>query len=323
MVGMGHLGPVQGWFAAQLNEALDGVLAAARNVHKFDPVIRLPLVLGLALLLDSLRAPRPVAGTSTPTAPSALAFRSVSWLAIVAVLGAAIPGIVGRMAPAGQVLEVPGYWEEAGAWLDDRGEEGAALMSPGIGVAQFVWGSTNDEPLEFLVEEGRFGVRSNIPFVPPGNIRALDAIEERLTQGRPSRGLAPFLARSGVQYLVVRNDVIKAPDIPDTVLLHQALDGSPGLRRLVGFGPDLGGAAYLLRRRRPQRRQRWLADQLPGDRDLRGGGGRPRCRGGGRAADRRRGTGVPPRPRRRRHRSTRSRRCSPRTPTPTSRRPDR
>ncbi|WP_165354358.1 alpha-(1-_3)-arabinofuranosyltransferase domain-containing protein [Nocardioides glacieisoli] len=247
MVGMGHLGPVQGWFAPQLNEALDGVLAAARNVHKFDPVIRLPLVLGLALLLDSLRAPRPVAGTSTPSAPSPLAFRSVSWLAIVAVLGAAIPGIVGRMAPAGQVLEVPGYWEEAGAWLDDRGEEGAALMSPGIGVAQFVWGSTNDEPLEFLVEEGRFGVRSNIPFVPPGNIRALDAIEERLTQGRPSRGLAPFLARSGVQYLVVRNDVIKAPDIPDTVLLHQALDGSAGLRRLVSFGPELGGSAYLLR----------------------------------------------------------------------------
>ncbi|GAA5130565.1 alpha-(1-_3)-arabinofuranosyltransferase [Alloalcanivorax gelatiniphagus] len=254
MVGLGHLGDVQGWFAPQLNAALDGVLAAARNVHKFDPIIRLPLVLGIALLLETLASQR--ARASAPDTPGTsglvragdaapAAFRSVAWLAVIAVGGAAIPGIVGRMAPSNLVSEVPGYWVEAGAWLDDRGEEGAALMSPGIGVAQFVWGSTNDEPLEFLVEEGRFGVRSNIPFVPPGNIRALDAIEERLTQGRPSRGLAAFLARSGVEYLVVRNDVIKAPDIPDTVLLHQALDGSPGLVRAAGFGPNLGSPAHF------------------------------------------------------------------------------
>ncbi|KQV69779.1 hypothetical protein ASC64_08115 [Nocardioides sp. Root122] len=246
MVGMGHLGAVQGWFAPQLHEALDGVLAAARNVHKFDPIIRLPLVLGLAMLIDGLKAPSVLPGARRSVEASPAAYRSVAWLAVVAVLGAGLPGIVGRMAPDRLVGEVPDYWVEAGAWLDAQGDEGAALMSPGIGVAQFVWGSTNDEPLEFLVEEGRFGVRSNIPFVPPGNIRALDAVEERLAQGRPSRGLAPFLARAGVRYLVVRNDVIKAPDIPDTVLLHQALDGSPGLRRLTGFGPDLGSAAYLL-----------------------------------------------------------------------------
>jgi len=260
MVGMGHLGEVQGWLAPQLNSALDGVLAAARNVHKFDPVVRLPLALGIALLLEALASQRSTvpAGGATSGSPvteapvrvgdagASAAYRSVAWLAAVAVVGAALPGIVGRMAPADLVAEVPGYWVEAGAWLDARGEEGAALMSPGIGVAQFVWGSTNDEPLEFLVEKGRFGVRSNIPFVPPGNIRALDAIEERLTQGRPSRGLAPFLARAGVEYLVVRNDVIKAPDIPDTVLLHQALDGSPGLRRTTGFGPNLGSPAHFV-----------------------------------------------------------------------------
>lgn len=260
MVGMGHLGAVQGWFAPQLNDALDGVLAAARNVHKFDPVIRLPLVLGIALLLDSLAAQRsttPAGVAVTGRRPADVqdratehgapaAYRSVAGLTAIAIVGAALPGIMGRMAPSDLVAEVPGYWVEAGAWLDARGEEGAALMSPGIGVAQFVWGSTNDEPLEFLVEEGRFGVRSNIPFVPPGNIRALDAIEERLTQGRPSRGLAPFLARAGVEFLVVRNDVIKAPDIPDTVLLHQALDGSPGLRRTTGFGPNLGSPAHFV-----------------------------------------------------------------------------
>lgn len=244
LVGMGHLGAVQGWFAPALHDALDGALAAARNVHKFDPIIRLPMVLGIALLLDTLRTPDFLT-VDRRGRQRAFAFGSVAWLAIVAVVGAAVPAIQGRMAPAGLISEVPQYWIEAGQWLDDQDHEGAALMSPGIGVAQFVWGTPNDEPLEFLVKEGRFGVRSNIPFVPPGNIRALDAIEERLTQGRPSEGFAPFLARSGVQYLVVRNDVIKAPDIPDTVLLHQALAGSPGIRRLRGFGPNLGSVGHF------------------------------------------------------------------------------
>ena len=56
LVGMGHTGTLQGWFAEPLRAALDGPLAAARNVHKFDPIIRLPMVLGIALLLDSLLA---------------------------------------------------------------------------------------------------------------------------------------------------------------------------------------------------------------------------------------------------------------------------
>ena len=244
LVGMGHTGSLQGWFAEPLQAALDGPLAAARNVHKFDPVVRLPMVLGIAFLLQALTS-REYWGRTRSGRLRPLTYASLSVLAAIAVAGAAAPAVQGRMAPAGAIREVPGYWEEAGAWLDGQGNEAVALMSPGVGVAQFVWGTPNDEPLEFLVEKGRFGVRSNIPFVPPGNIRYLDAVEERLTQGRPSRGLAPYLARAGIRFLVVRNDVIKAPDIPDTVLLHQALEQSPGIRRQKGFGPNLGSAPYL------------------------------------------------------------------------------
>ncbi|WP_165356866.1 alpha-(1-_3)-arabinofuranosyltransferase domain-containing protein [Nocardioides zhouii] len=245
MVGLGHTGALQGWFAGPLQSALDGPLAAARNVHKFDPVVRLPMVLGIAFLLEALTAREYWARTRSG-ALRPLTYASLSVLAVIAVAGAAAPAVQGRMAPLGAINEVPGYWEEAGAWLDGQGDEAVALMSPGVGVAQFVWGTPNDEPLEFLVEEGRFGVRSNIPFVPPGNIRYLDAVEERLAQGRPSAGLAPYLARAGVRFLVVRNDVIKAPDIPDTVLLHQALEQSPGIVRQKGFGPNLGSEPYLL-----------------------------------------------------------------------------
>ena len=88
-------------------------------------------------------------------------------------------------------------------------------------------------------------MRNAVPLAPPGNIRMLDAIEQRLAQGEPSPGLSTFLRRAGVGVLVVRNDLVRTADVPDPVLVHQALDGSPGLHRVATFGPQVGGEAHL------------------------------------------------------------------------------
>ena len=249
MVTAGHLGSVQGWFAEPMHAWLDGVLSPARNIHKFDPVVRLPLVLGVAWAIEVVltRVRRPVEDPGSGREEFA-AFghaaqrRAILGLALVAVAGASAPALLGRMTPTGGFTEVPGYWQETARWLDREG--GLALLLPGSSFASYQWGTPRDEPLQFL-GDSPWAVRNAIPLAPAGNIRMLDAIEDRMAQGKPSPGLAAYLVRAGVRHLVVRNDLKRSGDVPDPVLVHQALDESPGLKRVWSFGPIVGGEGHV------------------------------------------------------------------------------
>ncbi len=251
MVTAGHLGDVQGWGAPTLHSLLDGALAPLRNVHKFDPVVRLPLVLGLAwsvdLLWSGLRAQDGADATALELTARRASLRILMGTAVVAVVAASMPAFTGRVTPSAAVLSVPDYWTEAADWLAKSPEEGQALLVPGSSFGTYVWGSPRDEPMQYLARS-RWGVRNAVPLTPPGNIRMLDAIEARLAQGKGSPGLSTYLGRAGISFLVVRNDLARVPDIPDPVLVHQAIGSSPGLQRVASFGPDVGGEAHLNRR---------------------------------------------------------------------------
>ncbi len=251
LVTMGHLGAVQGWAATDLSALLDGALAPLRNVHKFDPVLRLPLVLGLAWMVDHLLAGLRTRHTADPSGgqPGGRTFARVNTYAVVAttvvaVLGAALPVLAGRVTPAGGALGVPDYWPQAAGWLANADDSGTALLVPGSSFGTYVWGSPRDEPLQALADSP-WAVRNAVPLAPPGNIRMLDAIERRLAQGQGSPGLAAYLRRAGITHLVVRNDLQRSSDIPDPVLVHQALADSPGIEPAVDFGPGIGGEAHL------------------------------------------------------------------------------
>ena len=124
LVTMGHLGVVQGALAEPLHSALDGVLAPLRNLHKFDPVIRLPLALGVAHLCGSLlrRARRP--GRAAQVARAGVV------AVVLALVTTASPAIAERLAPPIGFEGVPGYWADTAGWLADAQPSGRALLVP-------------------------------------------------------------------------------------------------------------------------------------------------------------------------------------------------
>ena len=252
VVTAGHGGALQGWFGGLERHALDGVLAPLRNVHKFDAVIRLPLVLGLAHLVSVMgaRAAGAVAGArrQSDVVGERVAYAGVLLLCVVSVAGAASPALTGRLGPTNDFESVPGYWARTAAWLDENSEDTTAVLVPGSSFGFYLWGDADDEPLQPLASSP-WAVRNAVPLAPAGNIRMLDALEAQLASGRPSVGLAGYLRRAGIGHLVVRND-LRDVDQPAPVLVHQALDGSPGVRRVAEFGPRLGNPARLSGKRR-------------------------------------------------------------------------
>lgn len=253
MVTWGHDGSTSGWFSSVLHGHLDEALAPLRNVHKFDPIIRLPMVLGVGLLLDrglaELRARR-AAHTPEATGLTTVFQRGSSaalvGLAVVGLLGSTLPATSAALTTTKPVFGTPGYWQDTADWLEEHSDGGVALLAPGSGFGTYVWGEPRDEPMQWLAGS-RWAVRNAIPLAPPGNIRMLDAFEARMAQGLPSPGLASYLRRAGVQYVVVRNDLAPSSDVPDQVLVHQPLASSPGLRLVETFGPEVGGEPYIER----------------------------------------------------------------------------
>ena len=231
LVSLGHTGAVQGIAAPALQEALDGVLAPLRNTHKFDLVIRLPLALGVGFAVDALcrRAAR-----RSPAGPRVIA----AGMAMLIAIGA-WPMATGTLVRDRSFAAIPDYWPQTAEWLAAESPEGRALLVPGASFGIYSWGRTQDEPLQPL-GQSPWAVRDAVPLSSAGNIRWLDAIQERIDSGRGSPRLADALARAGVEYVVVRNDVDRRRSAtPRSVLVRQALLRSGGFTPVAGFGPAL------------------------------------------------------------------------------------
>jgi arabinofuranan 3-O-arabinosyltransferase len=250
LMAVGYSGGLGSPLAHQVQLFLDAAGAPLRNVHKLDLVIRIPVALGIAQLLGRIPMPG-----SAPVSVWLPAFahperdKRVAATVVILIALAVSTSLAwtGRLTPPGTFSAIPRYWHEAADWLSEHNvseaggvNPGRVLVVPGAPFATQVWGSSHDEPLQVL-GSSPWGVRDSIPLTPPQTIRALDSVQRLLAAGRPSVGLADTLARQGISYVVLRNDLD-----PETsrsarpILVHRAIEGSPRLQKVAQFGAPVG-----------------------------------------------------------------------------------
>lgn len=230
LVTLGHLGS-NGWGAAGLQSLLDGALSPLRNTHKFDVVVRVPLVLGLVHGVSVL---------SRVVAPSRRNIGGVV-LAGVALIGATAPAWTVELPRSGSFEAVPGYWDDTVDWLSANADEQNTLMLPGSAFGDYLWGRPRDEIIQ-AQGSTPWSVRNAVPLTPPGAIRTLDAFEDAFATGQGSRALTDLLQRSGIRYLLVRSD-LDAPGSTDPELVYSTLSSTPGVTSVASFGPEIGSPA--------------------------------------------------------------------------------
>ncbi|OIJ24440.1 hypothetical protein UG56_022915 [Nocardioides luteus] len=250
LVGIGYTGALAGWGAEARQDLVDGALAAVRNSHKYDAVLRLGLAAGVVLTVETIlhRVELARASTASTNATSARAaqwLRRVFVIAVVASLaGLAVPWVRGQVPPPGSIENVPGFWTDAADYLSENDDGGVTLVVPAARFGDYLWGSTHDEVLQPYADS-RWAVRGVVPLAEPGNVVWLDRVTEELERGTPSADLAPMLAKAGVTRLLVRNDLHwGTTGAPPPSLVHATLDQSPGLSREASFGTEFGNTTF-------------------------------------------------------------------------------
>lgn len=222
---LGHGGTVGSPLAEPVRALLDGSLAPLRNVHKADPILRLPLVIGLASVLQ--RASSSVRARD----------RFVPAVLALAVAVAATPIWQGRVGAADAYVAIPGQWTQVAHEIDAaaRTSGGSTMLLPNSRTPTYAWGSTTDEPLSAIAKSA-IVTREAAPLGIPGSTRILDAVDQLAASGEPQPSLSPGLARLGITRVVLRRDLAPSVKAQPWQQVERTLDASPGFRVAATYG---------------------------------------------------------------------------------------
>ena len=225
--------------AGEVRSLLDGPLVALRNVHKVDPVLRVPLSLGLGALVAATSTWWAGRGTRTRRRDRTV---PVAVLAVAVVLAGATPVWAGNLRTPG-FKELPSYWQAAADYLDDHDDGGRTWVIPGTGFALQTWGWSFEEPLG-LIGDAPWVTRSQVPLVPASTIRMLSSLESLIETGAGSPRLGAVLTRLGIRHVLVRHDLdLAVTDATTPALVSTAIARSGGVHRVQAFGTVGEGVA--------------------------------------------------------------------------------
>ncbi len=234
----GYGGPLGGIFHHPVEQLLNGVAAPLRSVYKVEPVAAAVLALGIAHALV-LRIRR--AALVADPAPRALWHVLAAPVIGLVLLGLAYPQVSGQVLNAGTFTAVPRYWYQVAAFLRQHSPRAPALVVPAAAHGVFLWGEPVDDPLEPLASSP-WVAQGLVPYGGAGSELLLRSVEGAINSGERIAGLVATLRRSGIGYVVVRNDLSPAAiGYTPPQVVHQSLISS-GFRRVASFGPVVSGA---------------------------------------------------------------------------------
>ncbi|CAA9264359.1 MAG: FIG00661252: hypothetical protein [uncultured Acidimicrobiales bacterium] len=141
--------------------------------------------------------------------------------------------------------DVPSYWHEAAAYLDDQGTDTRVLEVPGSDFASYRWGNTVD-PITPGLMDRPYVARELIPYGSPASADLLNALDRRFQDDVLDPGvLAPVARRLGAGDIVVRSDLAfedyRTPR--PRALWDQLVPHPEGLAEPVAFGPAVPNRA--------------------------------------------------------------------------------
>jgi arabinofuranan 3-O-arabinosyltransferase len=243
----GYDGPLGGPFHQTVDHLLDGPLAPFRNVYKLEPVIAAALALGLAHAaanwLAGARTRQAGAGARQASArtrharPIRPAFTVAARVVVgIALIGLAVPYLSGQVLNPGSFSAVPRYWYQVASFLAAKSPQAPALVVPADAHGFYLWGDPIDDPLEALATSP-WAESALVPYGGAGSQVLLNTAEAAIESGEQVPGLAGYLQRAGIRYVVVRNDLDPSQaGYTPSALVHQTLALS-GFTRVAAFGP--------------------------------------------------------------------------------------
>ena len=217
-------------------------------MYKLEPVIAAALALGLAHAAATWLARTPGRRASPIQRVFTLEARAVVGIVLI---GLMLPYLSGQVLNPGSFSAVPRYWYQVAAFLAARSPLNTALVVPADTHGEYLWGDPIDDPLVALAKSP-WAERGLVPYGGAGSQILLDTAENAIESGEQVSGLAGYLQRAGVRYVVVRNDLDpKQVGYTSAALVHQTLALS-GFTRVASFGPPIGGAQIEPRATRAQ-----------------------------------------------------------------------
>ena len=158
---------------------------------------------------------------------------------MIVVFLAAMPFWQRDLYPTGGFAAIPHYWNQAADWIEGHQGAQTTLLVPGATFGEYTWGKPEDEPLSVLTSTSVTS-RAVVPPGSNGNTVMLSTIEDAISTGTAQPGMAEYLSRSGIDYVVERNDLdLTLTGAPPPASVHQVLSETPGLTEVASFGPYL------------------------------------------------------------------------------------